>query len=469
MLSVPLSAQLSPSQQADNCADIKRIARPSSFSRTARAAYDRIVARNCVSTPAPTPTPAPTQAPSPTPSQAPAPSPVPAPTPSPTPTPAPAPPPSPSPTPVPTPSGGRLQAGDLTRLGGFKLPPNVGFEYGGAALAFNPARNSLYLVGHSQQQKVAEVSIPAMGGTAQILQPLTDPVGGNLKAINPTAGTTPGQIGGLLPLADGRLSIAAFTPYDANKSAVADHFLRSQTLNSGTAAGPFAVGPASLGPGFVSAYMAPIPAEWQGPLGGKALTGNCCISIIARTSYGPAAFAFDPISTSRTAVPLVYYRNGDLGRTYEQGGTLLFNGATTVRGVIFPDGTSSVLFVGTTGDPANYCYGQGTSDQSLHKKPNPAEPGGQYCYDPTNGSKGEHSYPYQAFVWAYDANDLANVKAGQLQPWQVKPYATWHLPGIYERFDAVQGATYDPQTKRIFVTGMYGDGERPVVHVYEVK
>jgi hypothetical protein len=35
-----------------------------------------------------------------------------------------------------------------------------------------------------------------------------------------------------------------------------------------------------------------------------------------------------------------------------------------------------------------------------------------------------------AFVWAYDLNDLAAVKAGQKRPWDVVPYATWELAEV---------------------------------------
>ena len=47
---------------------------------------------------------------------------------------------------------GLLGESDLTYLGAFRLPSgNFGassFEYGGTALAYNPANNSLFIVGH---------------------------------------------------------------------------------------------------------------------------------------------------------------------------------------------------------------------------------------------------------------------------------------------------------------------------------
>jgi hypothetical protein len=110
-----------------------------------------------------------------------------------------------------------------------------------------------------------------------------------------------------------------------------------------------------------------------------------------------------------------------------------------------------VLFIGTTG-VGDYCYGEAAA-----------------CGDPSNNSKGEHAYPYKAYVWAYDANDLAAVKAGAKQPWQIVPYATWELPGISVGYDGIGGAAYDPATRRIYVSEKNGDGERPLIHVFKVQ
>ena len=87
----------------------------------------------------------------------------------------------------------------------------------------------------------------------------------------------------------------------------------------------------------------------------------------------------------------------------------LFNLATTMAGVVFPEGTRSVLFFGRQG-LGKYCYGEASD-----------------CGDPVQTSKGGHAYPYAYYVWAYDALDLAAVKSGQRQPWDVKPYAVWEL------------------------------------------
>jgi hypothetical protein len=237
--------------------------------------------------------------------------------------------------------------------------------------------------------------------------------------------------------------------------------------SSGQVTGPYRIGSARTG--MVSGYMTPIPSEWQAALGGPALTGQCCIPIISRTSLGPSATVFDPssLASQSNAVQLVGYPidHPTLG-TYE--GTDLakpFLMATAMGGLVFPSGTRSVLFFGT--QPGSACYGEGTSDPSKVGQP---VDGTVWCFDPTSIYKGNHGYPYQGFVWAYDVDDLVAVKQGKKNPWDVTPYATWTLSAPFMAKDstAILGATYDPATRRIYVSLGDADGRAPVVAVYQL-
>jgi hypothetical protein len=119
-----------------------------------------------------------------------------------------------------------------------------------------------------------------------------------------------------------------------------------------------------------------------------------------------------------------------------------------------------VLFIGT--QPGSVCYGESTSD--------PAAAGPGMCYDPTSPYKGNHGYPYRGFVWAYDANDLAAVKQGKRNPWDIKPYAAWTItaPFMSNASDAILGAAYDPATQRVFMSLGHADGSAPVIAVYQL-
>lgn len=376
-----------------------------------------------------------------------------------------------------------VQQNDLTYLGAFRVPEgkfgsyNDGFSYATTGIAYNPAHNSLFLNGHIYEQKTAEISIPQFVNstklsdlkTATVLQNFSDITEGNLSHIGANGAVYPDTIymGGLM-VYNNKLIGTAYGFYDAAGKVALSHFISGLDLAAtGDFKGMYAVG--TFGAGFYGGYMAQIPSEWQSALGGPALTGLCCVSIISRTSYGPSVFSFNPDDLGNQnpvpAAPLLYYPQAhqNLAQYGVAGQSIYFNGSTRIHGVAFPQGTRSVLFFGKHG-LGDYCYGEGGT----------APAGAGHCYDPVDTSKGEHGYPYAYYVWAYDANDLASVKSGQKNPWDLKPYAVWSLnfplagPG-----GDIQGAAYDPATQRIYISaastdpgGGYFAG--PIIHVYQM-
>jgi hypothetical protein len=374
----------------------------------------------------------------------------------------------------------RLGRSDLAYRGAFRLPRPIDdtrtFSYGGTALAYNALHHSLLAVGHDWYQLTAEVTIPKLrraehvGGLrrARFLQQFTDATDG---AIDRSGGDN-NKIGGQL-VQHGRLYGSVYVYYDASGSQTRSHWARDSTsLTAGTARGLYRVG--KLGAGMVSGFMAEVPRRWRGLLGGPALTGNCCIPIISRTSFGPAAFAFDPARLGAEDgahdAPLVYYPQdhptiGAWDASWGPRNGIFFGGGTTVTGVVFPRGTRSVLFFGTQGI-GRFCYGEGTGDRSLEGEPTPD--GSTWCYDPDGSSKGTHAYPYVPMVWAYDAARLRAVRRGRRRPWQVKPYATWRLSLPYGS-SRVGGAAYDGRAGLIYVSQQYADDTQPVIHAFRVK
>jgi len=375
------------------------------------------------------------------------------------------------------PSSGLLGPASLVYQGAFRLPqlPNpVGatFSYGGTAMAYDASRNGLFMVGHDQTQLAAEVNIPnpvlvpvttPRGSPlintlprAVLIQPFADSWDGKLPSIG--AGTP--KIGGMFVFGP-TLVQTAYLFYDASSVQTKSH-VRSGTLLStpNDVAGPYQVGTV---PGFVSGWMAETPAAYVSELG-PALTGNCCLSIIGRTSLGPAVSTFDPSqlgvtiplpSTTLLAYPLSHPTLGNCSSS-----ATLFNCAVLMGGMVFPNNTRSVLFFGRLGSgPA--CYGDGVSTQP---------PGMNQCYDPSETAKGYHAFPYAYEVWAYDVLDLIAVKHGTKLMWDVQPYATWTLtlPFTYPA-NTLKSAAYDPATSRIFLTQQYGDFDAPLVHVFTIQ
>jgi len=397
-----------------------------------------------------------------------------------------------------------LQKSNLTYLGAFKLPDvpygggngaTYGFDYATTSIAFNPAHNSLFINNHIYEQKTAELSIPSTLSTAttlrdlptaSFLQNFSDITQGHInniganRAVVDTSGT---YMGGLMVWGN-KLIGTSYGYYDAGYVVALSHFTASLDLSNPNFAGMYKIG--SLNPGFYDGYMTKIPLEWQSLFGGPALTGNCCMSIIGRTSLGPAASVFDPDklgvvdpvpATTVVAYPLTHPTLGTYG---DQNPNSLYNGSLALGGIVFAEGTRSVLFFGRRGT-GNFCYGAGTTDPALDHKPLPEYPNGEviYCYDPANNGKGGHSYPYLYEVVAYDANDLVSVKNGSKNYWEVVPYAHWSLSelpvtaGVY-----LQGTAYDPATQRIYVSQASGEhaypdagayDAKPIIHVYQVN
>ncbi len=348
---------------------------------------------------------------------------------------------------------------NLDYEGAFILPKGTfggsNFTYGGEVIEYHPLNNSLFIVGHSHHQMVAEVSIPTPLVTSQeedlpiatVLQPFTDASEGKMYTID--SGTI--KMGGLLAF-NNKLYGATYSYYDANGSQTLSHFSSSLDLSiQGDAEGMYKVGDNA---GFVSGYMTHIPPEWQTSFGGPAITGNCCLSIISRTSYGPAASVFDPANVGQQspvpATPLVQYPSSDPLREWDTT-NLYFNGTTKIKGVVFPKDSRSLLFFGIHGT-GTYCYGEA-----------------DVCNDPVDNSKGNHAYPYVNQVWAYDALDLLKVKNGEKSPWEVTPYQIWQIPLPFQAETSKPiGATYDPSTQRLFISHNR-KGDRLIIHVFRLN
>jgi hypothetical protein len=137
----------------------------------------------------------------------------------------------------------------------------------------------------------------------------------------------------------------------------------------------------------------------------------------------------------------------------------MFNQNTSIQGVFFAPGSSSVLFFGSVGtNTAVYGTGSTANDTSR------------------GGGKGPHSlngdYAYQ--VWAYNAADFLAVENGQMQPWQLQPYATWNLDFPQSNpADELGGVTFDPSSGRLYVVENLVDTgtiyqSNPLIQVFQL-
>jgi len=376
---------------------------------------------------------------------------------------------------------------DLVYQGAFRVPAGTlgssTFNFGGGAMAYNPARDSLFIVGRDNDatmttgQQVAEIGIPpvvnadtvAALNTASLLQTFVEPTEGQF--LQAAVAGTPLKIGGLM-VSGTRLLGTLYAYYDADNKQTVSHFARPLDLSvTGQVVGPIAVSAPGTGlpspfgtlkAGFFSGYLATIPSAWQTLLGGPAITGQCCINISSRTSNGPGAFVFNPsdvgVKNPIPATPIEYYTQLNPLTVWNTTNPT-WNGTTAMGGMVFPDGTRSLLYFGSHGT-GPWCYG------------NSGDGTNGTCFDPQSNNRGAHAYPYVNQIWAYDANDLVAVKNGKKSPWSVKPYGVWRFKLPFKANDAmggIRGIAFDRATQRIFVSQWRGDDTRPVIHVYAVQ
>jgi hypothetical protein len=364
---------------------------------------------------------------------------------------------------------------DISYVGVFNVPSTDGtgvqpaekgqLTYGGYALGVGPDGTSLYYGCHDWHDRLARISIPAMGGTASIIEPCKDVAPG----IYTEAGSGNGMVlGGTLAI-NGRMSVGARSYYAVNAQAWSLWFGDTTSNIPTTMRGPVKMGTTAqnYNQRTIGGYMGVVPPEFRSAFGGDVVSGACCSSIISNSSYGPALYVWDSAtaeSTKTISWLLGYPDNHQTIGTYgDPGGLVGYGMGTSIGGVAMVAGTNTTLFFGQQG--TRVCYGEGTSDPTLDGKP--VGNGALYCYDPTSPYKGNHGYPYLRVAWAYRTSDLLAVKRGQKQPWDVKPYAIWQLPGTTPDTPSMVSATYNPTDGRVFFTLDHGGS--PKVYVYKVN
>lgn len=358
-----------------------------------------------------------------------------------------------------------VQKSHLEYLGAFRLPrggngTTDGFSFGGGAIAHDSSNNSLYVA--TRESWVGKVRIPTPVKNADInalpfatlVQNIRDPLEGGLGVL------ADGGIRGLL-LNGGKLYGTAFSFYDANNTARVSHFSRPADLSQVGATPLKALWQAERS-GYVGGWLARVPVEWQSLLGGSVISGNCCVPIVSRTSFGPSAFAWNPEDFGGNpvpATPLLYYDETHQTLGPWSGSNQTYGGTTVIGGMAIPSGTRSLLYFGLNGT-GTYCYGDGGV-------------GGE-CPDPLTSDKGQHAYPYNHQVWAYDLNDLAAVKAGTKKPWEVRPYATWKIEDFpVISVNGIGGVAYDAANQIIYISQMKADTDgyssRSLIHAYRIN
>ncbi len=375
--------------------------------------------------------------------------------------------------------GERLLAiSDLEYVGAFRLPAG---RFGASELNYSQGPllvqgSSLYIVGHTHEQAVAEFGVPPLvrsevlqdlsmaAPPRQPFQTLLDRAGANPQSLNRIAA---------LALVDGpagpELLVNAYEYYDAP----GDNTHTTLVVRSpGELAGSRVDGFFSLeGAAHAVGWISQVPPEWQSALGGSWIAGGSSgMPIIARLSVGPSAFIFDPVALTGNAppgpVPAEAVLDYDLGRplhgdlSNESGSNSLWTHLSRAVYGFIPPGTRTYLVLGSSGGhrPGGVCYKCVPSGES------------HAC----SGYCAVDSTDYTLSYWLYDVEDLVKVRQGALAPHQVRPYA--HGPFVAPfATGEMGGGSFDAETGLLYLTMQRADRAQgayanpPVIVAFRVR
>jgi hypothetical protein len=377
---------------------------------------------------------------------------------------------------------GLVQFSDFELVGAFRVPADTfgisEMNFSQGPLEYDPENRTILIVGHTYQQAVAEFQVPelVLSDRLEDLNMSPDPVQTFASVIDRVSGGNPqalDRIGGmkLVPGPSGRqLLVHVYEYYDAPAdNTQTTCVMRDPSDLAGSAVDGFF---SLQGAAHSAGWMSPIPDEWQTRLGGPMISGSSSgMPIISRLSVGPSAFVFDPqdvvdASTPGESVAATTLLDYDLENPLhddlmnETGGNDIWTHLSrAVYGFIVP-GTHSYVTLGHSGGHAEtgVCYKCTPIGET-------ADCGGYCSVDPDD---------YDTFYWFYDVEDLEAVREGDLQPWEVRPYAYGPFTPPFPTTE-LGGGAYDADSGLLYITLQRADTEQgtyanpPVIAVYRIN
>lgn len=385
-----------------------------------------------------------------------------------------------------------IQPDDLVYRGAFRLPDDapdeVGWMWSGEALAYYPDGDpggpddgypgSLFGAGHGWNTYISEINIPA---------PLIS-AGKNVDELPVASTLQPFQdIRGSLfdyYLEIPRVGLAYLPPQGEQSSgklyfAWAAHLGETETrpshgwseldLSNPQTAGTWRIG--EYWNYVTGDYLFDIPPDWadQYAAGMRLATGRSRDG--GQGAMGPSLFAIAPwqagnppeAGSTLPAIPLLLY-----GSVYDDSPLTLndyqhsdhWSGAAWLTA----GEKSAVVFIGTkgTGD-CWYGYADGTVWEEPYPEPEP------------EGERGWYSSGFEEQILFFDPADLAAVATGQLGSDEPQPYAVMNIDEqmfISANDKALLhggSAAFDREHGLLYVLELFADGDKPLVHVWQVK
>ena len=212
-------------------------------------------------------------------------------------------------------------------------------------------------------------------------------------------------------------------------------------------------------------YMFGFPRNWaDAHLTGKSLaTGRFRDG--GWSGQGPALFVVapwehgdpPPVGTGLECITLIRYTSSEdfSGEAHTMTG---YHHSDEWSGAVWAEhgGKAAVVFVGT----------KGTGDCWYGDADGP-------CLD-CDGERGWWSTGFEGWLIFFSPADLADVAAGIMEAWEPQPYAhlnvddrLFHITSD-RQWHHLGAASFDRETGRLYVFEPFGDGEHPIIHVWEV-
>lgn len=395
-------------------------------------------------------------------------------------------------------AGPRIQQANLTYLGMSTLPVVTGQcdtssqNQTGAGMSYNPAGNggagSFILTGPLTSVCLTEIAIPTVGSTPAVLQAYDyDVLSGANYSIDADCGN--GCYPGGHIIHNGSLYINVYSLYSSWQNNT--QFSHSTTFsNNSGQTGPLRIGTTSDFQRALGGYIDQIPVEHQSKLGGAYVTGMGYQSVISSTSFGPGLAVYTPGSTTDPVVWLMRYDDANQSMPWagnaefpactgagnrcrwdtQTPGQPLANGTSSLGGMTFIEGSDTVAFVMTSGT-GEVCYKESCT-------PAHADPG---CNVPGDGHL---AAPTKYILMFFDVDDLASVKNGTINPWDVSPYTAFSIANWAGQWEASCSDTHkingiqfirdspNSATGKLYIykgRNNSGQAHNPVMHIYSVS
>ncbi|WP_199457433.1 MULTISPECIES: hypothetical protein [unclassified Marinobacter] len=330
-------------------------------------------------------------------------------------------------------------------------------SYTEGTFTITPDGSTMFVVGHAQDQAIAEFETPKLSLNEDIsglpmarnVQPFSSFLNriptGNPEGISRITG---------MQLVDEKLIVNGVEFYDGEANNTDTTFIiqNPQSLEESQVSGFFKLD----GDSHAAGWITEIPNNWQSALGGNFIFGFASnYPINARNSMGPSAFAVEIQNVLNASAgdrissrPLLDYPVDNplvFDHYNEKGGNDLWTEVSKANiGFIVP-GTNTYAVFGSSGGHDSGVGYKITQETGY-------ECGGACPYD----SRDVYNY-----YWLYNLEDLSQVVSGSLAPHSIKPYDygkfTIPFENIGYKTNLIVGANFNRSEGKLYF--LLGDAD----------